>query len=69
MTDKKYINNVFGNYNDIIYPRIRKSVNGQQKQIHAIHTERMIAGLKNRREYTTPVLDDSSDDEDEEATE
>jgi hypothetical protein len=63
MTEKKYISNVFGNYNDIVYPRIRKSVNGAQKQLHVIHTTRMIAGLKNRREYTMAPLDDESETE------
>ena len=64
MTDKKYIDNVFGNYNNIIYPKVRKSVNKVQKQVHVIHKERMINGLKNRREYTMPVMDEDDDDED-----
>jgi len=64
MTDQKYINNVFGNYNDIVFPKVRKSVNKVQKQVHVIHTERMLSGLKNRCEYTMPMIDDDEDDED-----
>ncbi len=63
MTDKKYLSNVFGNYNDIIYPNKRKSVNKAQKNVHIIHKERMIAGLKNRREYSLPDLDESDDED------
>jgi len=64
LSDKKYIDNVFGNYNNIIFPKVRKSVNKVQKFVHVIHVERMIKGLKNRREYSMPVMDDDDDEED-----
>ena len=55
---------MFGNYNNIIFPKVRKSVNKVQKFVHVIHVERMIKGLKNRREYSMPVMDDDDDEED-----
>ena len=62
MTDKTYISNVFGNYHDIIFPKIRKSVNGVQKSLHIIHPKRMIVGMKNRCEYTIAQIDDDDSD-------
>lgn len=63
MTDKKYISNVFGNYHSIFTPKVRKSVNGVQKCVHVIDPARMIIGMKNRREYTMPDIDESDDEE------
>lgn len=64
MKDKKYINNVFGNYNDIVYPKKRKSIDGVQKVVHIIHCVRLIAGLKNRCEFTMPDIDEDDTDGD-----
>ena len=58
MTDKTYINNVFGNYHNIIFPKIRKSVGGTQKHLHIIDPQRMLVGLRNRCEYTIPQIDE-----------
>lgn len=58
MTDKTYINNVFGNYHNIIFPKIRKSVEGTQKHLHIIDPQRMLVGLRNRCEYTIPQIDE-----------
>ncbi len=63
MTDKTYLSNVFGNYHDILFPRMRKSVNGVQKCLHVIDPKRMIIGMKNRGEYTTHEVDDDDEDE------
>ena len=63
MTDKKWLEGIFGAYNDIIWPSRRSRIEGKQRVVHIVHTERMVKGLKNRCEYTTNQAD--SDDEEE----
>jgi hypothetical protein len=63
MTDKKWLEGIFGAYNDIIWPSRRSRIEGKQRVVHIVHTERMVKGLKNRCEYTTNQTD--SDDEEE----
>jgi hypothetical protein len=63
MTDKKWLDGVYGAYNDIIWPSERKSFQKKQRMVMIIHKERMIQGLKNRCEYTTNQHEESDEEE------
>ena len=63
MLEKRWMDSVFGAYNEIVFPNLRKRFEGTQRMVIVIHKQRMVDGLRNRKEYTTREEDDDEEEE------
>ena len=63
LLEKRWMDSVFGAYNEIVFPNARKRFEGRQQTVVVIHQQRMVDGLKNRKEYTTRGGDDDDEEE------